>query len=919
MNVGIVGGDAPDGYPVAWQFDAVLKDGKTVRVRPILASDGEGLQNLVQGMSSQSAYFRFFRVKNSLTDEEIEQFTVLDYADRMAFVAIASGELIGVGRYDRQEEGNEAEVAFAVAEGHRQRGVASLLIEHLTRYARTQDIDRFNAFVLAENHSMMRVFRNAGFAMERSFEDGMYVVKFPTEESEERLEIENQRERRAISASMMPIFYPHSVAVIGAGRNATSIGGRLFRNLIRGEFTGPVFPVNPSASVVQSVKAYPSVLDVPDPIDLAFISVPAEHVLAVVKECAEKGVRGIVVISAGFGETGSEGRARERALLAVVRSSGMRMVGPNCMGLLNTDPVVSMDGQFGPVAPPRGNVAMSSQSGALGIAILDYAKRLNIGISSFVSVGNKVDVSGNDLLLFWEDDPATDVILLYLESFGNPRRFGRIARRIGRKKPIVVVKSGRSAAGARAASSHTGSLASADAAVDALFHQSGVIRLDTLESMFDVTSLLANQPLPKGPRVAVLTNAGGPAILAVDALEAQGLEVVEFSAGLRARLRKVLSQDASVTNPVDMIASAGPEQYAAGFSLLLESDEIDAVLVILIPTSADGAIETAQAIRDTGDKYDGDKTLLAVYMSSGGAPDELSTGRNRLPTYPFPEQAARALAKALGYAQWREADPGAVVQFEDVDPLSARAIVDAAVSRATAGASEDEGLWLDPDEVEGVLGAYGLSLPFSKVVTTAEQAVVEWSKLGRPVVLKVVAPSALHKSDIGGIVLDLNDAQAVRSAFDQVMSVADDAEGVLVQEFLAGGHEVLIGMTEDPNFGPLIVFGLGGVFVELIGDVSFRIHPVTDVDAHNMVSEVKAARLLDGYRGGDAGDIPAVEDAILRISALVQDLPEVVEMDLNPVKVRLPGDGISVVDARIRVCPIQDRWVPNRRDVPSEI
>ncbi len=907
--------DAPDGYPEGWQFDTVLKDGKTVRIRPIVANDGDGLQQLVRGMSNQSAYHRFFRVKHELSESELEYFTVLDYADRMAFVAIAAGELIGVGRYDRQREGTVAEVAFAVAEGHQGRGVASQLIQHLTNYARTQGIDQFSAYVLADNHSMMRVFRNAGFQMERSFEAGVYTVKFPTEESAERWEIETQRERRAVAASMMPIFYPHSVAVIGASRNPASIGGRLFRNLLKGEFTGPVFPINPKASVVRSVKAYKSVLDVPDSIDLAFISVPAEFVVGVAKECAEKGVKGLVVITAGFGETGAAGRVLEQELLDIVRSSGMRMVGPNCMGILNTDPVVSIDGQFGPISPPRGNVAMSSQSGALGIAILDYAKRLNIGISSFVSVGNKADVSGNDLLLFWEDDPSTDVILLYLESFGNPHRFSRLARRIARKKPIVVVKSGRSAAGARAASSHTGSLASSDTAVDALFRQAGVIRLDTLESMFDVTSLLANQPLPKGRRVGVLTNAGGPAILAVDALEAQGLDVVEFSDSLKESIQNILSPDASVTNPVDMIASAGPSQYAACLSLMLDSAEIDAVFVIFIPASSDGVVDTAQAIRNTADAYQGDKTILAVYMSSDGAPDELSGGTNKIPTYPFPEPAALALSKAVGYAEWREKDHGHVVEFDGVDRERARAIVDSGIARLM----DTDGLWLEPAEVDGILDAYGISLPVSRVVTTADDAVSVWSQVGGPVVLKVVAPSALHKSDIGGVALDLDSESAVRDAYEAVTSVVADAEGVLVQEFVAGGHEVLIGMTDDPNFGPLIVFGLGGVFVELIGDVSFRIHPITSVDARDMIQEVKSARLLEGYRGGDPGDIPAVRDTLLRVSALVEDLPEIVEMDLNPVKVRLPGSGVSVVDARMRIRSVGDRWVPNRRDIPSEI
>ncbi len=905
----------PDHYPEAWEFDLVLKDGGTVHMRPIVPADADGLQAMMKRMSRQSVYQRFFRVRHELDPDELRYFTELDYADRMAFVVLDEGAIVGVGRYDRGDGASTtAEVAFAVVDDQQGRGIGSQLLAQLTSYARGRGITAFRAYVLADNHAMIRVFRNAGFRLSRTIDEGFYIVEFPTEESAETRAAGDEHEKRAVSASLLPLFYPTSIAVVGASRDRASIGGRLFANLLAGDFTGPVYPVNPKTDVVRSVRAYPSVLDVPGPVDLAFIVVPAPWVIPTVEQCVEKGVRGVVVISAGFSETGDDGAELEERLLEVVRAGGVRMVGPNCMGLLNTDPVVNMDGQFGPIRPRRGNVAMSSQSGALGIAILDYASELNIGISSFVSVGNKADVSGNDLLLYWEDDPSTDVVLLYLESFGNPRRFSRIARRIGRTKPIVAVKSGRTAAGARAASSHTGSLASLDVAADALFRQSGVIRTETLGQLFDVTALLANQPLPEGRRVGIVTNAGGPGILAVDALESQGLDVVEFSADLQGELRELLSAEAAIRNPVDMIAAAGPDEYEACLDILLDSDEVDAVIVIYVPASPEGSAATAAAIRDAAARHHGDKTFLSVYMSSRGAPEELATGEQRVPTYPFPEQAARALARAVGYAEWRARPEGELVEFPDVDASAAQSVVAGAFSRF-----DDEGGWLEPTEVASLLDAYGIRQPPSQVVTTVDEAVAAAAAVGGPVVLKVESPSALHKSDVGGVVLGVEGDDAVRAAYEEVTAVVDDASGALVQQYVAGGHEVLIGMTEDPNFGALVVFGLGGVFVELIGDVAFRIHPLSDLDAAEMISEVRSAQLLEGYRGGEPGDVPALREALLRVSALIEDVPEIVEMDLNPVKVGTPGSGVVVVDARIRVRRVHGPFVPTRRDIRAEL
>ncbi len=902
-------------YPAEYDIDVVLKDGGVVEIRPIRPDDADEELAFFRRLGPDTVYQRFFRVKSDLTPEEIEYFTNVDYHDRMAFVAIHEDRIVAVGRYDRLESDPEvAEVAFVVEDEHQGRGIGSQLLQHLTNYARNHDVSAFRAFVLADNHGMLRMFRNSGYRLTRELAEGVYSVEFPTEPSDESRAVEQEHEKRAVAASMMPLFYPASVAVIGASRDPRSIGGRLFANLLRGRFTGPVFPVHPQAGVVNSVKAYPSVLDIPDPVDLAFVVVPARHVLQVVDECAEKGVKGLVVISAGFGETGDEGRELEEQLVREVRSAGMRMVGPNCMGLLNTDAKVSLDGQFGPVFPPAGNVAMSSQSGALGIAILDYARQLDIGISTFVSVGNKADVSGNDLLLYWEEDPNTDVILLYLEDFGNPRRFGRLARRISHRKPIVAVKSGRSSAGARAASSHTGSLASLDVAVDALFSQAGVIRTETLEELFEVTSLLANQPIPDGRRVAVLTNAGGPGILAADALESRGLELPELSGELRARLGEHLAAEASTRNPVDMIASAGPAAYRACLDVLLQSDEVDAVIVIYIPTAPEGSDEIAAAIAGVAAEHAGKKTLLSVYMSSAGAPEAFGAGEARVPTYPFPEPAAYALGAAADYGEWRRKPEGDLVTFDDVRADEAKAAVAGALAEMDA-----DGGWLEPDEADAVLRAYGLPVVESGVATDEDGAAALAAKIGGSVVVKVIAPSAVHKSDVGGVVLDVRGEEAVRAAYRQVMAAVDDGEGALIQEYVPGGHEVLVGMTEDPNFGPLVVFGLGGIFVELIGDVAFRINPLTDLDAAGMIDEVKSAKLLRGYRGEPPGDVEALQDVILRVSAMVEALPQIAEMDLNPVKVLPPGEGVRVVDARIKVRPTDGDWLPSRKDLPAVI
>jgi acetyl coenzyme A synthetase (ADP forming)-like protein len=898
-------------YPMEYELDAVLADGEVVQVRPIRPDDDEALIRFFERLGPRSRYFRFFQIKETLEPTEAEYFTRVDYDNRMALVATKFGEILAVARYDRlSDDPGTAEVAFAVVDEWQGRGIGSELLALLTSHARHVGVTRFRAFVLPENVRMMRVFRNSGYVLSRTLEAGVYTVDFPVDHTNDARLAEDLREKRAVAASLLPIFFPRSVAVIGASTTPGSIGARLFTNLLTTGFSGALYPVNRTAKVVNSMRAYESVVEIPDPVDLAFIAVPASAVIEVAGDCARKGVRGICVISAGFSEIGEEGRKREAELLTLVRTSGMRMVGPNCMGLLNTTSAVRLNGTFAPVFPPAGNIAMSSQSGALGIAILDYARETNIGISQFVSVGNKADVSGNDLLLAWEDDPATDVILVYLESFGNPRKFSRIARRIGMNKPIVAVKSGRTASGSRAASSHTGALASSDVAVDALFEQAGVIRTNTIEEQFAVASLLANQPLPRGRRVGILTNAGGPGILAADALEAAGLNLPELSEATQQRLSEGLATEASTRNPVDTIASGGPSEYAHCLETLLSADEVDAVMVIYVPTTPEGASAVASAIKDVLDRLTVEIPVLAVFMSQQTS--TLSGGGRRIPTFRFPEAAALSLSRAVRYGEWRVRDPGAEVTFADLDRARLRTVVEHALERMG-----DEGGWLEPQEVDEILDAAGLPLPKSVVVTDEQAALTAAANLGGPVVLKVIAPSALHKSDVGGVLLNLEGQEAIRAGFRRVWGSVPDPEAVLVQQMVPGGHEVLIGMTEDANFGPLIVFGMGGVLVELLGDVAFRIHPLTDTEARAMIRSIRTSRLLQGYRNLPQGDLEALEEALLRVSALISVVPELVELDLNPVKVMPPGEGVRPVDARMRVRSLPPERYPDLADLPA--
>jgi acyl-CoA synthetase (NDP forming) len=650
------------------------------------------------------------------------------------------------------------------------------------------------------------------------------------------------------------------------------------------------------------VRVYPSVAAVRAPIDLAIVAVPAPAVEAVVADCARAGVHGVVVISSGFAEVSEAGGIAQQRLKELVRSSGMRMVGPNCMGVLNTDPAVSLNGTFASAWPPAGNIGMLSQSGALGLAILDYVRTLNIGISTFISVGNKADVSSNDLLCYWADDPRTQVIVLYLESFGNPRKFGRIAPDIARHKPIVAVKSGRSAAGRRAASSHSAALASLDVAVDALFEQAGVIRTNTLEELFDVAALLSTQPVPAGPGVGVVTNAGGPGILLADTCEAHGLRLPELAPETLSTLRAFLPPQAGLANPIDMIASATAEQYLRAMQAVGTDPNVDAVVVIYIPPMVGDPESIARAIAAGAGQVPAHKPVLVVFISSRGAPPLLSTGpRGRLPSYSFPENAAMALAMAERYGRWRTRPRGSTLTLDRFAQSSIRAVID----RVLQGRAEP--CWLEPRDLATVLRAAGVEFAAAER-TSVTDAVATAERMGYPLVAKAISPGLIHKSDVGAVIMGLDSAAAVAAAAEtlvqRLQAIGKPLEGILLQRQIAGGIEALVGVTTDPTFGPLLVCGLGGVLVELLRDVAFRLTPVSDVDAAEMIAKLRAATLLDGYRGAPPGDRDALIGVILRISALVEVVPEIRELDLNPVKVLPPGSGAVAVDGRIRIGPL---------------
>lgn len=882
--------------------DVVLRDGSTVHIRVMRPEDETSLCALLTSLSEESRWLRFYCQQNSASlAAEAHREASLDHAFGLIASSGDDGRVVGHAFYVAFEE-QRAEVAFTIANDFQGRGLGTILLGQLAEVAAASGIRVFEAEVVAANHSMLRVFRASGFPIEVSANAGQLHVVFPTSFTDEARKQFERRDSIASVNALKLFFEPRAVAVIGASRQRGTIGGEIFHNLLSYGFKGPVYPVNPSATEIENVPAFATVEAIPGPVDLAVIVVPAAKVVEVASACARKGVKALVVISAGFSETGKEGKARQAELMSVCRGAGMRLIGPNCMGIANTNPDVLLDATFAPGTPPRGRVGFSSQSGALGLAIMEFAGSLGLGISTFVSVGNKADISGNDLLRYWEADDDTDVILLYLESFGNPKKFSEIARRVGRKKPIAVVKSGRSAAGARATSSHTGALiAASDVTVDALFRQAGVVRTDTLAELFDVASLLANQPLPEGRRVGIITNAGGPAILCADACEARGLEVPVLSESSQARLRAFLPAGASVGNPVDMIASAPAEHYRKAIEIVGNDDNVDSLIVIFTPPLITRADDVAKAIVEATKQIDRSKPLLSVFLSAQAAPPELRNSGVSIPSYSFPETAAIALARATRYRQWRERRETYPARFEDIRADEAAAIVAAALVRG-------EG-WLTPAEVAALCSCYGLPLIEQRIIANAEEAGAVAEQFGSEVALKAIAPDLIHKTEAGAVRLHLHGAEAVRAAAHEMSEVLSSrghaASGFVVQRMAQRGVEMLVGVVHDPQFGPVVACGAGGVQVELLRDVSVRITPLSKEDASDMIRELKTYPLLTGFRGSVPADVAALEDGLLRVSAMVEDIPQIAELDCNPFVVQ--ATGATILDARIRVSTVAQR------------
>jgi acetyl coenzyme A synthetase (ADP forming)-like protein len=864
--------------------DVILRDGTTLRLRPPRAADTDALLRFFERLSPQSTYLRFHGIRH-ISPKLFEGDLDPDWAERGALVGMLgeNGRIVAIATYVRLRDPCTAEVAFAVEDELQGRGVGTRLLEQLAAEAATHGIESFVAEVLPGNRAMLQVFRDAGFDVTRRLAEGEIEVRFSIEPTEAYREHVEKRDHIAVATSLRPFFEPRTVAVVGASPRRGTIGGELFRNVVTGDFAGAAYPVNRAGEPVAGVRGYTSVAGIPDEVDLVVVCVPAEHVLAAAKDALRAGTRALCVISAGFAETGDEGRRRQEALLALVRAHGARLIGPNCLGIAVAGP--RLNATFGPRQLPPGNVGFSSQSGALGLALLEEALPRGLGLSAFVSIGNKADVSSNDLLEYWEEDAQTEVITLYLESFGNPHRFGRLARRVARRKPILAMKGGRTRSGAKAAGSHTAALAGSEGAVQALFHQAGVIRADTLEELIDVAVLLSTQPLPRGRRVALLTNAGGLGILCADACEAAGLELPPLAESTREALAELLPEEASLANPVDMLGSGTAATYQAALPHLLGDPGVDAVVVLFVPPVVAGADEVADAILRAVDAAEADKPVLATVLSGEGSPASLLEPPRRVASFAYPESAARALGRAAERADWLRRPAGVVPELPGIDPGRAAEMV----------RSGGEG-WLDAARTRELLSAYGIPVVEERVAWTADEAAAAAAEFGYPAAVKTAEPGA-HKTEREAIALDLADETELRATVERI------GLPVLVQPMVKSRTELLVGVVQDPVFGPLVAVGPGGVFAELIGEAQFRIAPLTDTDAEELVLTGKTGKLVRGYRGAPPADVAALTDLVLRLSRLAEEFPEVAELDLNPV-MALPARCVAV-DARLRVRPVE--------------
>ena len=864
-------------YPHSWVVDVLASDGGAVALRPIVPEDADKLVEFHGKLSERTRYLRYFGPYPTMSARDVKNFTTVDHHNRVAFVMMLGDEIIAVGRYERLldvGDGKSAEVAFVVADAHQGRGLGPILLEYLAAAAAENGLTMFVAEVLSENRNMVTVFREAGYQVSRSFDGGVLRLEFAIDPTEALVSVRNSRERAAEARSMGNVLSPRSVAVIGASADPAKVGNAVLTNLLRGGFTGPVYPVNAEHRSVHGVRAYPTVRDIPDDVDLAVVAVPAESINSVLDDCLDKGVKALVVVSSGFSESGPDGRSSERKLVHAARAHGMRLIGPNALGVANNDPAISLNATLAPVLPVAGNVGFFCQSGALGIAILDEAARSRIGLSAFVSAGNRADVSGNDLLQYWDSDQSTEVVLLYLESFGNPRKFSRIARRVARKKPIVAVKSGRHAVPPVLAA--TG-VEIDDSIVRALFEQAGVIQVGSISQLFDCALLFGYQPLPAGPRLAVIGNSTALGVLAADAARSEGLQV---------------------SDPVDLGAQASPELFAAAVRDALASFDVDAVIAVFVPPVAIPVEPFAKALKDA--VAGSDKPILTTFLAAEGVPDVLAVRdevgnptRGSVPSYPGPERAALALARAWRYAEWRSKPASKVVRPAGIDSERAQKMV-------AAWLENSPGRWRSDVEAAALLEGYGVAVVEFRSVLSEEEAVEAADAVGYPVAVKATGEMWRHRPDLGGVRLDLSGPESVRLAYRDL--AAASGEPLLhVQKMATKGIGCVVGVQDDPSFGSLISFGLAGVISDLLGDRAYRVLPLTEDAATELIDAPKAAPLLSGYRNAVPVNKGALVDLVQRISALADDIPEVRELACEPVLAS--ATGAEITDSRVRIGP----------------
>ncbi len=881
----------PAGYPMEWEADVVLRDGSVAHVRPIAPGDVEAVHRFHAGQSDESIYMRFFAPLRKLSDRDVKRFTNVDYRDRVALVATVRGDIIGIGRYDRITP-TRAEVAFNIADSFQGRGIGSVLLEHLAVIAWEAGVEEFTAEVLPQNRKMLSVFSEAGYEVTRRFEDGVVSLTFQIEPTERSEAVRLSREHRAEAVSMRSVLFPDSIAVVGASRRSESIGNHILSNIQAAGFRGAVHAVNREAMEVLGLLAHARVSDIPGPVDLAVVAVPSHEVLDVVADCAEAGVKTLLVVSAGFAEAGPDGEDLQVRLLETARAAGMRVLGPNSFGVINNHPEVRLNASLAPEVPPAGRLGLFAQSGALGIAVLASAARRGLGISVFASAGNRVDVSGNDFMQYWIDDADTAAVGLYLESMGNPRKFSRIARRLASTKPVIVVKSGVSSYGVPPGHRARPTRVRPEA-FDSMLRQAGVIRVENVHQMFDVAQLVVNQPLPAGNRVAIVGNSAALGALTAEACVSWDLQVAH--------------------GPVSLPSDARGEQFAEALADAFGDADVDSVLTCFIPPLITPDEDVATAVREAASAHE--KPCLATFLGMRGVLERMSEttpeGRTlAVPAYAMPEDAVRALAAATKYSEWRARDRGVPVNPVGIDRAAAEVLVERVLD------ATPEGRRLSLGEVTELLGTYGIDVWGSAPVRTVEEAVASSDAIGYPVVLKSVAPLMRHQPGLSGIRVDLRTEGQLREAFagltDRLAPLS--ANSFVVQRMAPPGISCVVRSDEDPLFGPVVSFSIAGPPTELLGDIGHRIPPLTDVDVSDLISSVKAAPMLHGHRGAAPVHRAALADLIARVSVLADNLPEVASLVLNPVNSH--SAGVDVLGAEVVLAPTPRRQDPGRRSLP---